>query len=92
VLKRFPQVTAVKIDIEGAEIEILEQMDWKGTKVNKMVFEYSFDIDSYIPRFLKIIEKLRTYFDMVHYTKVKETELHYKYFPAATLVFCMKTI
>jgi FkbM family methyltransferase len=93
VLSKFPKVNAIKMDIEGAEIDILEQMsltDWMQSHVNKLVFEYSFDIDSYIPRFLNIIKKLRTYFDIVEYSKVKETEEHYKYFPAMTMVYCLK--
>lgn len=83
--------TGIKMDIEGAEIESLEYLtteDYRKAGVRKLVFEYSFDIDPSIPRFLRIIERLRQYFSMVHYTKVKETELEYKYFPAATLVYC----
>lgn len=80
---------AIKMDIEGAEIDILETLqpeDYKG--IEKMVFEYSFDIDPSIPRFLAIIKRLREVFHTVHYTKVKDDELEYRYFPAATLVFC----
>lgn len=82
---------AIKIDIEGAEIDILEALspeDYQG--IDKMVYEYSFDIDPSIPRFLRIVDKLRTVFSMVHYTKVKEDELEYKHFPAATMVYCKK--
>jgi FkbM family methyltransferase len=93
VLAKNRQITAIKIDIEGAEIDILESMklsDWRKTQVKKMVFEYSFDIDPSIPRFLKIVENLRLYFDLVHYTKVKEDEEFYKHFPAMTMVYCLK--
>jgi FkbM family methyltransferase len=92
VLQKFKEVTAIKMDIEGSEIDILETMkleDWKRTQVKKLVFEYSFDIDPSIPRFLEIIKNLRKYFKMVHYTKVKENELEYRYFPAMTLVYCL---
>ncbi len=85
--------SAIKMDIEGAEIEILETLkpnDYKKYGIEKLVFEYSFDVDPSIPRFLKIVKELRKYFTLVHYTKVKETELEYKYFPAATLVYCKK--
>lgn len=85
--------TGIKMDIEGSEIEILEYLaplDYKRAGVQKMVFEYSFDIDPSIPRFLQIVDRLRQYFSEVHYTKVKEDELTYKHFPAATLVFCKK--
>jgi FkbM family methyltransferase len=79
----------IKMDIEGAEIALLEELkpqDYNGIK--KMVFEYSFDIDPSIPRFLRIIDSLRKYFDVVSYSKVNESELEYKHFPAATMVYC----
>jgi hypothetical protein len=79
------------MDIEGAEIDILEFLnpsDYKKFGIKKMVFEYSFDIDNSIPRFMKIMKSLQKYFKHVHWTKVKPNELTYDYFPAATLVFC----
>lgn len=82
---------AIKIDIEGAEIDILEELtpdDFAG--INKLVYEYSFDIDPSIPRFLAIVDRLRRVFSTVHYTKVKEDELEYKHFPAATMVYCLR--
>jgi FkbM family methyltransferase len=93
VFKTYPNINAVKMDIEGAEIDILENMklsDWKKTNVEKLVFEYSFDIDRSIPRFLKIIKELEKYFSLCHYTKVKKNELEYNYFPAMTMVYCLK--
>lgn len=83
--------TGVKIDIEGAEISILESVkpdDWTRWQTQKLVFEYSFDIDPSIPRFLKIIQTLKQYFTVVNYSKVKPEELEYKYFPAMTMVYC----
>jgi hypothetical protein len=82
---------AIKMDIEGAEIPILEHLnaeDYRTYGIEKLVFEYSFDVDDSIPRFMNIIRKLSQAFNMVHFTKVKPTELHYTYFPAATLVYC----
>jgi hypothetical protein len=90
VLKKYP-INCIKMDIEGSEIEILEQMQKHDLeKIQKMVFEYSFDFDKSIPRFIRIIEKLQTIFSQVHYNKVKPDELEYNYFPACTLVFCKK--
>jgi len=65
--------------------------DWKKTKIRKLVFEYSFDIDPSIARFMSIIDQLRQYFDVVNYSKVKATEQFYRYFPAMTMVYCFKT-
>ena len=83
----------VKIDIEGAEIDILESIkpsDWSKWNTKKLTFEYSFDIDPYIPRFLEIIQNLEKYFSTVSYSKVKPEEEYYKHFPAATMVYCLK--
>jgi len=83
----------IKMDIEGAEIQILESLtpnDYAKANIKKLVFEYSFDIDRSIPRFLSIINNLRKYFSRVHYDKVKENEEYYNYFPACTNVFCVK--
>lgn len=89
VRKAYPEINAIKMDIEGAEIEILEKYDnWWG--IDKLVFEYSFDVDPSIPRFLNIIEKLKKSFSTVHYTKVKADESEYKYYPRATMVFCLR--
>lgn len=85
----------IKMDIEGSEIDILESIkfeDWEKWKTEKLVFEYSFDIDKSIPRFLNIINNLRKYFSLVYYSKVKDNELIYDYFPAMTIVYCLKTL
>lgn len=80
------------MDIEGAEIQILEFLTpkhYQENNIKKLVFEYSFDVDKSIPRFLSIIKRLEEYY-VVHYDKVKENELEYNYFPACTIVFCIK--
>lgn len=82
-------INCIKIDIEGYEIELLEKIhldDFKAIK--KLVYEYSFDIDKSIPRFLKIIQKLRKHFKHVSYDKVKDDELEYNYFPPCVNVYC----
>jgi len=90
ILKKFP-INCIKMDIEGSEIEILEKMPVGDLKrIDKIVFEYSFDFDKSIPRFIRIIDRLRTIFSMVHYDKVNPNELEYNYFPASALVFCKK--
>lgn len=89
LLKMFPTVNCIKMDIEGAEIDILENIDLDNLRqIQKLVFEYSFDIDPSIPRFLKIIERLKNVYNTVYYTKVKSDELEYKYFPPCVNVYC----
>ena len=81
----------IKMDIEGAEIEILETMkpSWL-KKIRKLVLEYSFDVDASIPRFMKIIEKLRGIFPNVKFDKVKTDDAEYRFFPMCTMVYCWK--
>jgi hypothetical protein len=71
----------------------LEYMNTNHYKnINKLVFEYSFDKDKSIPRFLKIIENLKKHFKNVVYTKVKQSELVYNYYPACEMVYCWERI
>lgn len=89
ILKLHKDIDCIKMDIEGIEIELLENFTQWGS-IKKLVFEYSFDVDKSIPRFLKIIDLLQVHFSRIHYTKVKKDELIYNYFPAQTIVFCLK--
>lgn len=91
ILEEYPSINAIKIDIEGSEIELLENIDFeKYPNIRKLVYEYTFDIDPSIPRFMNIIYRLEKVFDTVHYTKVKPNDLVYKYYPLCTNVYCIK--
>ena len=82
---------AIKMDIEGAEIPILELLtpaDYANFGIKKLVFEYSFDVDKSIPRFMNIINTLKQYFNQVIFTKVKPDEAEYSHYPAMTIVYC----
>jgi len=83
-------IDCVKMDIEGAEIPLLEQYANKMPNVKKLVFEYTFDADSSIPRFRKIISQLRETFDVVHYKKFDETQEEYTFYPPCQIVYCMR--
>jgi hypothetical protein len=85
----------LKIDIEGSEMPLLEMMiDFMtpGTFPNKMVFEWSFDIDNSIPRFKNVIEKLKKEYPLVTYGKFDETQPIWpsNWFPPAKMVWCKK--
>jgi FkbM family methyltransferase len=78
---------ATKMDIEGAEMPILEAM----TKFpDRLVFEWSFDIDRSIPRFTNVIAKLRKAYGNVVYGKFDETQKAWKgeWFPPCRTVWC----
>ena len=83
----------VKIDIEGAEIAILESMtpeEWILSSVTHIVFEYSFDIDPSIQRFKRIIESLKKAFPVVHHRSINWELEKWEYFPAAVIVYAKK--
>lgn len=83
-------INAVKMDIEGMEIELLESLtDAMCTGLQKLVFEYTWDVDPSVPRFLAIVKHLRQWFT-VHYTGVNADEPEYRHYPAATMVYCVR--
>lgn len=56
-----------KMDIEGSEMLILEKMVTKqDTIFNQLVFEWSFDIDSSIPRLHKLLMGLHKYYILLN--------------------------
>lgn len=81
----------IKIDIEGAEMPILESTK---RKFNKLVFEWSFDIDPSLPRFWNIIEKLQAHYNIAplgNTAKIKSRDYDVwqkSWFPACANVFC----
>lgn len=85
-------INAVKMDIEGMEIELLEKCVDRQTfaNVRKLVFEYTFDVDPSIPRFMRIINTLRKFFPVVHFTRVNPNEKEYRYYPPCTTVYCVR--
>jgi len=88
VLEEF-RPNGIKIDIEGAEIELLESVKTFPEYVTHLVFEYSFDIDPSIARFKNIIDQLSKQFH-VHHRKVDWTLDKWTFFPQAIIVYCKK--
>jgi FkbM family methyltransferase len=88
VLEEF-KPNGVKIDIEGAEIELLESITEWSECVTHIAFEYSFDIDPSIARFKKIVDSLSIQFQ-VHHRKVDWTLDKWQWFPQAILVYCKR--
>ena len=81
-----------KMDIEGAEMPILETTN----KVfKKLVYEWSFDIDPSLPRFWKVIEKqMQAYKNMPDIGntgkfKSRDYDVWQKsWFPACANIYC----
>jgi FkbM family methyltransferase len=83
------RVNAVKLDIEGTEIEVLEVCDFSG--IRKLVFEYHFDRCRSIPRFLAICDRLRAFGFTVEARQMPDRET-YDFYPAATIVRCWQNV
>jgi FkbM family methyltransferase len=84
-----PDGVCVKMDIEGAEMSILETTK---RKFKKLVFEWSFDIDGSLNRFRNCIDTLKKKYE-IHIQDKRFYELPDDYVPKrflvkATNVFC----
>ena len=78
----------VKMDIEGAEMSILE-----GMKVypRKLVFEWSFDIDKSLSRYRKVIDRLQEVYDHVYFSNTYNHPSDVwldSWFPPCEMVWC----
>ena len=82
-----------KMDIEGAEMPILEQTT---VLFDKLVYEWSFDVDANLKRLWKVIERQKSSYDV----KASWSSIHYQdrlferwqpsWFPPCTNVFCFR--
>jgi FkbM family methyltransferase len=77
----------VKMDIEGAELNILDNCKEGLRKLKKLVFEYHFDKDWNIDNYNKRIEDLKIIFNEVYYDNIKTKK---KFFPSGRIVYCSK--
>lgn len=80
-----------KMDIEGAEISILTH---SMSTFKKLVYEWSFDYDRYIPHLWEVMEKqekkyrLEYYETSTFYQSRKQTYWQYNMFPMAAMIYC----
>lgn len=77
----------MKMDIEGAEMAILEAME-KFPK--KMVFEWSFDIDISLTRYRNIVKKINNHYDKIHAPSYSDAFVEWQksWFPPCANVYC----
>jgi FkbM family methyltransferase len=78
----------IKLDAEGVEMPILEK--YGTTKVSKLIFEWSFDIDPSLTRFEHVIENLSATYTDIHYQKYQTgyDKWQPSWFPPCRSVWC----
>ena len=82
---------ACKMDIEGAEMPILENCHHK---FSKLVYEWSFDIDPSLPRLWNVLDrqkqtyKIEAAWSSIFYETKEHKAWKSSWFPACTNVFC----
>lgn len=76
-----------KMDIEGAEMLILENLK---TMPKKMVYEWSFDIDDNIDRYRNVLKKMIDNYENVKHNQIKDEHKIWKkgWFPPCRNVYC----
>lgn len=79
--------TNVKIDIEGMEMPIIESTS---LKFERLIFEWSFDIDPNLERYWKVLDKLNYDYEVTcsTYKNKGVTVWPKSWFPACENVFC----
>jgi len=83
-------ITGIKMDIEGSEISILENLRDIPKSLKYLVFEYSFDFSLSVGRFKTIIRRLQSWFHVEHGNVVGDEEGNYKFYPPSCLVYCVR--
>ena len=61
IIEQHKDINAVKLDIEGSELEILKE-DHDYRNINKLVFEYSFTKNRDMDYFFDCVETLKKHF------------------------------
>ncbi len=86
-----PDSACVKMDIEGAEMPILESTK---RRFKKLVFEWSFDIDDSLSRFRRCIDKLSHTHDVLiqdkRFYELADDFVPRRFIVKATNVFCFQ--
>ena len=77
-----------KLDIEGAEIELLQRVESFGS-LRKLVFEWHFDYERATDVYLATLDRLREHFPEVSGRKVKPG-IDYIWFPPSAVVRCRR--
>lgn len=98
VLAAVPDGSYVKMDVEGTEMPLLENMYMSSPamlrlakrKVQGIVFEWSFDVDPLIARFRNVVDAIGEVYGTVNNARIKDDAPENwpaEWFPAARLVW-----
>jgi FkbM family methyltransferase len=81
------KVVCCKMDIEGAEMLILENLK---SMPKKMVYEWSFDIDDNIDRYRNVLKKMISNYANVKHNSIKDEHKIWQkgWFPPCRNVYC----
>jgi len=91
IISTIPQpIHGIKMDIEGSEIGILENLRAIPSTLKYLVFEYSFDFSRSVGRFNTIISRLRSWFHVEHAKVVGDGQGNYSFYPPSCLVYCVR--
>lgn len=92
VLQTFGPFSGIKADIEGAELEMFDDLAFfralREAQVDRLVFEYHFDIDRDVARFRERMGRLGAHFPEVRYGSIPEDAVSYDWFPPSRIVYC----
>lgn len=83
-----------KMDIEGAEMPILENTK---SKFKKLVYEWSFDIDPSLTRLWSVLDEQKKHYRVeapwhsICYDDKRETQWQKSWFPACANIFCFES-
>ena len=76
----------VKMDIEGAELDIIDNCDFTG--IEKMVIAYHTNVDKSLANFHMRVAKLMEWFDVVHHQEITMDPIDM--FPNEIMIYCLK--
>lgn len=79
----------IKMDIEGSEIDILSKWP-ESSPCQKLVFEWSFDVDKKTKTLQSALDKLSKDFPHLKYTSQIHKISEWNFFPPCTMVHCWK--
>ena len=88
----FPHIEGVKVDIEGAEVPVLQEITWVPVGLIWIVLEFSFDYFREMRRFHALMHRLGLWFDVETdvRSEISETCKAYPKRPWNGFIYCKR--